>query len=259
MDDLLWIKDLRVWVQDDLGPRELIKGVHLKVGAQKIVALVGGSGSGKTTAGLSILRLLAESMSIRGGEIVFEGHDLLKCSPRQMQELRGRDISMVFQEPLSAFNPVFTIGLQVFEVLRYHTKLSHGQIMERVEQLLLSVGLDNPSQVMRSYPHQLSGGMRQRAMVAQAIALNPKLIIADEPTSNLDVTLQAQIIELFRKLRDELKVSILLITHDMGVVRELADEMAVLFSGQVVEFGPTKDILSNPRHAYTSELVKILQ
>ena len=258
MNELLWIKDLEINIQSDQGERELIKGFHLKVSPQKIVALVGGSGSGKTTAGLSILRLLPDSMKVRSGEILFDGNDLLKCSLRQMRGLRGKEISMVFQEPLSAFNPVFTIGFQIREVLRYHTNLSSDQIDERVDHLVESVGLPDPRRVLRAYPHQLSGGMRQRAMIAQAIAASPKLVIADEPTSSLDVTLQAQNLELFRKLRDELRISILFITHDLGVVREVADEVAVLFNGAMVEFGQAKEVLREPRHAYTSELAKVL-
>jgi len=257
-EELLRIKDLRIKIRGDDGSRELIKGLNLKVDSQKVVALVGGSGSGKTTAGLAIFRLLSESMNVQGGEILFEGKDLLKASVGDMRRLRGKDIAMVFQEPLSAFNPVFTLGFQIAEVLKYHVRLNRRQLRERLYELLELVGLPDPKRVLRSYPHQLSGGMRQRAMIAQAIAANPKLIIADEPTSNLDVTLQAQIIDLFRKLRSDLKMSMLLITHDLGVVRELADEVAVLFDGRVVEFGPARDVLSEPRHAYTSELTKIL-
>jgi len=258
MDELLHIKDLIIKIKSDEGSRELIKGLNLKVGSQKVVALVGGSGSGKTTAGLAILRLLSDSMDVQGGEILFEGKDLLKASIGDMRRLRGKDIAMVFQEPLSAFNPVFTIGGQINEVLKYHTRLNRRQLQERLHELLELVGLPEPKRVLRSYPHQLSGGMRQRAMIAQAIVANPKLIIADEPTSNLDVTLQAQMIDLFRKLRNDLKISMVLITHDLGIVRELADEVAVLFDGRVVECGPAREVLSEPRHAYTSELTKIL-
>ena len=257
-EEFLHIKDLRIKIKGDDGSRELIKGLNLKVDSQKVVALVGGSGSGKTTAGLAILRLLSESMDVQGGEILFEGKDLLKASAGDMRRLRGKDIAMVFQEPLSAFNPIFTLGFQIAEVLKCHARLNRRQLNERLYELLDLVGLPEIKRVLRSYPHQLSGGMRQRAMIAQAIAVNPKLIIADEPTSNLDVTLQAQIIDLFRKLRNDLKISMLLITHDLGVVGELADEVAVLFDGRVVESGSAREVLSEPRHAYTSELTKIL-
>lgn len=258
MAELLLIKDLKIKIKGAIDSRELIKGLNLKIDAQKVVALVGGSGSGKTTVGLSILRLLPEGLRIQDGEIIFEGNDLLKIPPARMHRLRGQEISMVFQEPLSAFNPVFTIGYQIAEVLKYHRGLKGHPLNQRLEELLELVGLADPQRVARFYPHQLSGGMRQRAMIAQAMAACPKLIIADEPTSNLDVTLQAQIIDLFRRLKGDLKISMLLITHDLGVVREFADEVAVLFDGRVVEFGRTQDIFSEPRHAYTCELTKIL-
>ena len=255
---LLSVRDLVVRIKDEHNARPLLRGLSFDIRKNTIVSLVGGSGSGKTTTGLSILRLLPAAFSIEQGEIIFEGKDLLALTELQMQSIRGRQIGMVFQEPLNAFNPVLTVGSQIEEVLFFHTSLRDSQIKEKVWQLLDIVGVPDPKRVARSYPHQLSGGLRQRAMIAQAIAVSPKLIIADEPTSNLDVTLQARIIELFRKLRSDLNISILLITHDLGMVEHLADEVVILSEGQVVESGRTQDVLKNPRHVFTRQLMDVL-
>jgi len=259
MNLLLSIKNLKISVPDESGFRDLVKGINLDLETEKILALVGGSGSGKTTTALAILRLLALNMQIEEGQIIFQGQDLLKKSDEQMRRIRGKDISMVFQEPLSTFNPVFCIGDQIAEVLKFHTNLKRKEINERVLELLDTVGIPDPKRVVKAYPHQLSGGLRQRAMIAQAIAGNPKLLIADEPTSNLDVVLQARIIQLFKKLKSELKLSILLITHDLGVVRALADQVAILYDGRVVEFDSVQTVLNNPRHAFTGELTKVFK
>lgn len=219
------------------------------------MALVGASGSGKTTTGLAILRLLSPALQIMRGQVIFQKENLLKSSLKEMEKIRGKEIAMVFQEPLNAFNPVFKIGYQIEEVLMCHTPLSKAQRRKRVLELLDKAGLRDPLRAAQSFPHQLSAGMRQRAMIAQAIALSPKLIIADEPTSNLDVTLQARIMELFNKLKNDLKASILLITHDLGLVEHFADSMVILYQGGVVEAGSTKDIFNNPQHAYTQQLL----
>ena len=252
---LLHIEDLAIDIHTPDGTKELIRGFHLRLEESKIFALVGASGSGKTTIGLSILRLLPAAMAIRAGKILFENRDVLALSEEEMRKIRGGDIAMVFQEPLSAFNPVFTIGYQVSEVLRFHTGLQGNKRQEKVWELLEAVGIADPKRIAGQYPHQLSGGLRQRAMIAQALAAGPKLVIADEPTSSLDVTLQAHIIELFRKIRRDFHLSILLITHDLGVVGELADEVAVLAEGWVVEQGPAQNLLKEPRHPFTRELV----
>jgi ABC-type dipeptide/oligopeptide/nickel transport system ATPase component len=254
---ILQIKDLTITVYEPDGERALIQGLSFDVPAQSIVSLVGGSGSGKTTTGLAILRLLPSAIRIKQGEIIFRDRDLLKVTEDEMRQVRGREIGMVFQEPLYAFNPVFSIGYQIDEVLKCHTRLSGKERRDRMIELLRTVGFKDPQRVVGNYPHQLSGGMRQRAMIAQAIAANPVLLLADEPTSNLDVTLQARIMELFRKLRDELKISILLITHDLGVVSHLADETVVLSEGRIVERGPTKDMLADPKHLFTNQLISI--
>ena len=256
---LLKIENLKIEINSPQTYVELIKNFNLKIDNLKIVALVGTSGSGKSSIGLSILRLLPDSMTGTGGKIIFEGQSLLELPQETMRQLRGKDIGMVFQEPLSTFNPVFTIGSQIEEVLRFHTLLKRRERKTRIEELLNLVGIPEPKRIAGQYPHQLSGGLRQRAMIAQAIAANPKLVIADEPTSNLDVTLQAVIIDLFRKLRSELKISIILITHDLGLVREIADEVGILYDGRIVEFGKPEDILKNPSHPFTCELVNAVK
>lgn len=253
---LLIIKNLKVTAQAEGGQVELLKGINLDIPVKSISALVGGSGSGKTTTGLSILRLLPVGLEIQQGEISFEQRDLLKLSQAEMRGLRGSSISMVFQEPLAAFNPVMTVGYQVSEVLESHTNLNAQQREEKVLALLHSVGIKDPHTAANSYPHQLSGGLRQRAMIAQAIALNPKLIIADEPTSNLDVSLQAKIMDLFRELRNKFDMTILLISHDLGMVSHLADHTTIMQKGQIIESGPTKEIIQNPKEEYTQKLME---
>lgn len=256
---LLDIQNLSVRVNTALGDKTLVDNITLGIEPRTIAALVGGSGSGKTTTGLGILRLLAPGLRIEhgnsDGHILFNGTDLLGLSESRMREVRGKEISMIFQEPLNAFNPVFTIGAQIEEVLKYHTNLLPKQRRCRAREILDVVGISEPERVAESYPHQLSGGMRQRAMIAQAIVADPKLIIADEPTSNLDVTLQARIMELFKDLRDRLGLSILLITHDLGVVRHLAERISVMSEGKIVESGKTTDVLTNPGHEYTRRLM----
>ena len=231
MNPLLSIKNLTVAV----GTKEIVHNVSFDVPEGKIVAVAGPSGSGKTTVGLSILRLLPSALSITQGSIVFEGRHLLELPVRKMQNCRGARIGMVFQEPLSAFDPLFTIGLQCDEVLVAHTKLSKQERYKKVLEALTEVGLPDPKQAYKSFPHQLSGGMRQRAMVAQAMICGPSLIIADEPTSSLDITLQIKIMELFSRLRKK-NISILLISHDLEMIAHLADKTIVL--GQPVEVFP---------------------
>jgi ABC-type dipeptide/oligopeptide/nickel transport system ATPase component len=250
------LENITVIVDEVDDKKVLLDHISLEVPELSITALVGGSGSGKTTTGLAILRLLPLALSVQGGKIFFDNKDLLSLPPERMRRIRGGDISMVFQEPLNAFNPVFSIGYQIDEVLQFHTDLNRAQRQKRVLELLGLVGFPNPKRMAKDYPHQLSGGMRQRAMIAQAIAGDPKLIIADEPTSNLDVTLQANMIELFRKLKDDLKLSILLITHDLGMVAHMADQVAVMTQGKIVESGRTNEVLNNPRHSYTRELME---
>ena len=257
-ESLLHLKNVSVTVGDAPDAKSILKGVELEIPRLSITALAGGSGSGKTTTGLAILKLLPHGLKMQSGEIFFSGENLLQLPKERMRQIRGGDISMVFQEPLHAFNPVFSIGNQIEEVLQVHTSLNSAQRKVQILELLDLAGLPDPKQMAENYPHQLSGGMRQRAMIAQAIAANPKLIIADEPTSNLDVTLQAHIIELFKKLRDELHLSILLITHDLGMVAHMADNIAVMTEGAIVERGVTREVLNNPTHKYTQELMEAL-
>ena len=256
---LLDIKNLTVGLKNsNQGRKIIVDDINLSIEQQSIVGLVGGSGSGKTTTGLSILRLLAPQLEILNGQIMLNETNLLELPETKMRKTRGKIVSMVFQEPLNALNPVFTIGYQVAEVLKCHTDLSDVDIKDRAMELLDIVGIEDPVKTAQDYPHQLSGGMRQRAMIAQAIAVNPKLIIADEPTSNLDVTLQARIIELFKRLRDELHLSILLITHDLGVVEHMADYVSVMSKGKIIEFGKTMEVLKNPKELYTRQLMEAL-
>lgn len=251
---LLSVKNLTVCL-DRAGQPKIVDNVVFDIGASEIVGLVGGSGSGKTTTGYSILGLLDPALRVHSGEIIFNGKNLVKCTDDEMRSIRGGQISMIFQEPLNAFNPVFSIGYQIDEMLQFHTDLSRDQRQKRIVELLEMVGMPDPNRIVRNYPHQLSGGMRQRAMIAQAIAANPKLIIADEPTSSLDVTLQARIIELFKKICTELKLSILLITHDLGMVGHLCDRVAVMTEGKIVEFDESAKILAEPKHDYTKKLL----
>ncbi len=253
---LLSVEHLTVSVQGDPTGKELVKEVSFQISTGKISALVGGSGSGKTTTGLAILRLLSPALRMDSGQIRLNGVNLLSLTEEGMRRIRGKQISMVFQEPLNAFNPVLRIGAQIAEMLQVHTDLSASQRRARILELLKIVEINDPLRVASQYPHQLSGGLRQRAMIAQAIAAKPRLLIADEPTSNLDVTIQARIMELFRKLRTELELTMILITHDLGLVRELADEVVVFCGGKVVEKGFSKELFDHPGHPYTRQLLE---
>lgn len=255
---ILQVQGLSVGLTDQ-PEGKIIEHVSFDVPALSIVALVGGSGSGKTTTGLSVLRLLSPALKMDAGKIIFKGQDLSKIGPEEMNAIRGKDIGMVFQDPLQAFNPVFTIGFQVAEVLNCHTALPQHEINTKVLELFEQVGLDDPARVFKSYPHQLSGGMRQRAMIAQAVAAKPALLIADEPTSSLDVTLQARILELFLQLREQYRLSILLITHDLGIVSHMTDYVVVMEKGRVVESGKTKDVIAHAKHPYTQQLMRTLK
>ena len=253
MNDLLIIKDLTVAV----GNKLLVDRVSFEVPPGKIVAIAGGSGSGKTTIGLSVLGLLPSALSVKQGSIIFENKNLLKLSAQELRQVRGDRIGMVFQEPLSAFDPLFTIGQQLEEVLVAHTHLSGQERYKKILETLAEVELPDPRRAYGAYPHQLSGGMRQRAMVAQAMVAGPSLIIADEPTSSLDVTLQAKVMEIFRRLKN--KISILLITHDLGMIANVADDLVILRQGQIVEKGPVARIYDQPCHEYTKALIEAFQ
>ena len=258
-DILLEVKNLKTYFYTEDGIARAVDGMDFIIRKGETLGMIGESGCGKSVSALSIMQLVASPPGkIIEGEIWFEGEDLLKKSPSEIKKIRGNDISMIFQEPMTSLNPVFTIGNQIMEPIILHQKLDKKKALKKAIEMLDLVGISSPEKQIDNYPHQLSGGMRQRAMIAQAIAGDPKLIIADEPTSNLDVTLQARIIELFKKLKDELKLSILLITHDLGMVEHMADHVAVMTQGKIVESGTTRDVLSNPKHGYTKGLMEAL-
>lgn len=253
---LLTINNLRVHFYQKTGVNKAIDGISLTINKSEVVALVGASGSGKSLTALSILQLLPDTATLQDGQIIFEGKDLLKIPKRQMRDIRGSKISIIFQEPKSALNPVFNIGYQLKEVLKTHTKLDEPAIRKRISDTLKNVGLTDVERILYEYPHQLSGGMCQRTMIAQSLLMDSQLLIADEPTSNLDVTLQAQILELLREIKTRTNLSILLISHDLRLVSCIADRIAVMRSGQIVEQGETKEIFNNPKHPYTKELIE---
>lgn len=253
---LLNIVDLRTYFHTAVGTVRAVDGVDLTVAKGETVGLVGESGSGKSVLAMSTLQLIEEPGRIEeGSRIEFEGRDLLRLNDRELQAVRGQAISMVFQEPMSALNPVHTVGAQIAEVVRLHTRAGKDKSMRRARELLDLVGIPSAGSRLSDYPHQLSGGMRQRVMIAMALAGNPRLLIADEPTTALDVTIQAQILELLRDLRAEFDMAILLITHDLGVIAEMAHRVAVMYAGRVVERGETGDVLQRPQHPYTEALL----
>jgi oligopeptide/dipeptide ABC transporter ATP-binding protein len=256
---LLEVRELRTEFRTDEGLVRAVDGVSFEVRAGETLALVGESGSGKSVTALSILRLVPEPQGrIAGGQVLFRGRDLLALPPAGMRRVRGREISMVFQEPMTSLNPVLSCGDQVGEVLELHERLSRRAARARTIELLRQVGIAEPAQRAAEYPHQLSGGMRQRVMIAMALACRPALLIADEPTTALDVTIQAQILELLRRLQRELGMAVLLITHDFGVVAENADRVVVLYAGQVVEACAAPAAFRGARHPYTAGLLASL-
>jgi oligopeptide/dipeptide ABC transporter ATP-binding protein len=253
---VLRIRDLRVSFRMQGGDYPAVDGVDLDLFRGETLCVVGESGCGKSVTALSILRLLPEPPArIQAAEISLEGADLLGMRGEELRSIRGRRIAMIFQEPMTSLNPVFSIGNQIGETLKVHTDLGRAARRERVAELLHRVGIPSPRQRMRDYPHQLSGGMRQRVMIAMALACDPAVLIADEPTTALDVTIQAQILELIDSLKRQLGMSVLLITHDLGVVAETAERVAVLYAGRVVETGEVHEIFHSPRHPYTEGLL----
>ncbi len=253
---LLDVRELRTYFYSDSNIARAVDGVSFTVRTGKTLGMVGESGCGKSVTALSILRLVPSPPGrIVSGQILFEQKDLLRLSEAEMRSIRGNDIAMVFQEPMTSLNPVFTIGYQVAEAVQLHKKVSRREARAIAIDLLRKVQIPLPEQRYREYPHQLSGGMKQRAMIAMAISCNPKLLIADEPTTALDVTIQAQILELLNELQREFRMAILLITHDLGVIAETADDTAVMYAGQVAEYTTTANLFANPRHPYTLGLL----
>ena len=256
MSALLEIKDLQTSFNTDGGKVRAVDHVNLRIGAGEVVGLVGESGCGKTAVSLSILQLLpTPPATIDGGEINFDGRDLLKLSKDELRSIRGNDIAMIFQEPMTSLNPVFTIGNQLMESVQLHQGLSGSDLRDRAIEMLRLVGIPRADEVIDEYPHRFSGGMRQRAMIAMALSCNPKLLIADEPTTALDVTIQAQILELMRELSEKIGTAILFITHDLSVIAEMADRVAVMYAGKVVEEADVQTLFRNPQHPYTQGLI----
>ncbi|UCG13602.1 MAG: ABC transporter ATP-binding protein [Deltaproteobacteria bacterium] len=258
-DPILRIEELKVYFDTDQGMAKAVDGVSFQVHRGETVCLVGESGCGKTVSALSILGLLPQPPAqIAGGRVVFKDRDLLALGQDDLQRIRGREISMVFQEPMTSLNPVFTIGHQIEEVIITHEEVGDSQAQERIIKLLSDVGIPSPEERIHDYPHNLSGGMRQRVMIAMALACNPDLIIADEPTTALDVTIQAQILNLFSELQDKRRMAILQITHDLSVVAGIADRIYVMYAGITVEEGSRWEIFRDPCHPYTMGLLESL-
>jgi len=255
-DILLQAKDLHTDFETDEGVIAAVKGVDLSVRRGQAVGLVGESGCGKSVTALSIMRLIAEPPGrIAKGEILFEGQDLLRLSEADMRRIRGDAISMIFQEPMTSLNPIHRVGNQVVETIRLHRRLSRKAAVQLTVDMFAKVGIPDPEQRIRDFPHQLSGGMRQRVMIAMALSCSPKLIIADEPTTALDVTIQAQILRLMNQLREDFGASVLLITHDLGVVAEMAEHVTVMYAGRVVETAGVQALFFDPKHPYTRGLL----
>ncbi len=256
MKPILEVENLQTSFYTRAGEVKVLDGVSFTVNEGEIVALVGESGSGKSVTSLSIMGLLAENGKVKGGSVRFLGEDLLKKSEAQMQKIRGGKLSMIFQDPMTSLNPVLTVGEQLMETLRWHMKLDNEKARARAAELLGLVGIPNPQDRLKQYPHEFSGGMRQRVMIAMALACDPQLIIADEPTTALDVTIQAQIMDLLKELRRKLGTAIILITHDLGVVAGAADRVIVLYGGRIAEAGPVRQIYHSPTHPYTWGLLR---
>lgn len=252
---LLQVIDLRAGFHIDQGLLRAVDGVSLEIGAGETLGLVGESGSGKSVTAYSILKLLpVPAAEYLGGEIRFDGRNLLALPEAEMRSVRGRDISLIFQEPMSSLNPIMTIGKQITEVIVEHRRISHRAAAPAAIEMLRRAGVSSPEARMNEYPHQLSGGMLQRVMIAMALVCKPRLLIADEPTTALDVTIQAQILDLLAELKDELRMSVLLITHDLGIVASICDRVAVMYAGKIVEMASTRDLFSRPAHPYTRSL-----
>jgi len=256
---ILEIRQLKTYFFTRAGVVKAVDGVSLALQKAESLCLVGESGCGKTTLGLSVLRLIdSPPGKIIGGQILYHGEDLLRCSGERLRQIRGNRIAMIFQDPQSSLNPVFTVGDQIAEQIKLHLRLKHKQAMERALHLMEQVGIPQARERLRDYPHQFSGGMKQRAMIAAALSCDPEILIADEPTTALDTTIKAQILDIFRSLKQERKMSILFITHDLGTVASIADRVVVMYGGRVAEAGTVFDIFDQPRHPYTRGLLNCL-
>jgi peptide/nickel transport system ATP-binding protein len=248
---LLEVRDLSVSFRTDRGLVRAVDGISFRIAPREIVGIVGESGSGKTMSLLSVVGLINDPNAVIEGSITYKGRELLGLPQRELRRVRGREIAVIFQDPMTALTPVYSIGWQIMEQVREHERVSARAARSRAVDLLRAVGIPNPDQAVDRYPHQLSGGMRQRAVIAMALSCNPSLLIADEPTTALDVTVQAQILDLLRRLRGEFQSSIMLVTHNLGVVAETADRVLVMYAGRIVEQGSTRDLFLDPWHPYS--------
>lgn len=255
-EKLLEIKDEKLSFFTPAGEVKALNGVSFSMNEGEVLGIVGESGSGKSVTAYSIMGLTAYPGKLIGGTIYFNGHQIEKMSEKEMRKIRGNEVSIIFQDPMTSLNPVYTIGNQITEVIRLHTGKSKKEAYDRAKELLELVGINEPAKRLKQYPHELSGGMRQRVMIAIALACEPKLLIADEPTTALDVTIQAQILELMQELRQKLGMSIIMITHDLGVVASMCERIAVMYAGHIVEYGTADEIFYEPKHEYTKGLIK---
>ena len=254
---LLDIRDLKTWFKTDDGMVQAVDGVSIRIDRGETVGIVGESGCGKTVTARSVLKLIDMPPGrFEAGQILWQGRDLIPLGPAEMDKIRATEIGIIFQEPMTSLNPVYAVGDQIAEVLRQHEKLTYKQAIDRATEMLQLVNIPNPAKRVHDYPHQFSGGMRQRVMIAMALACKPKLLIADEPTTALDVTIQAQILELMQEMKDRLGMSIMLITHAMGVVAETCQRVVVMYAGKVVEEAPVEALFGDPRHPYTKGLIR---
>ncbi len=250
-DNILEIKNLEVSFDTYVGEVQAVRDVSLNVKRGKVMAIVGESGCGKSVTARSIIKMVAVPGYYKGGSINFDGTDLIKVSEKEMRKIRGRDIGLILQDPITSLNPTMKVGDQIAESIKKHSSVKRAQVRGRVIEMLERVGIPNPERRMEQYPHEFSGGMRQRVIIAIALACNPKLLIADEPTTALDVTIQAQILTVIKKLQAEFNTSIILITHDLGVVAEMADEVTVMYAGKIIESGTAQEIFYDAKHPYT--------
>ena len=253
---LLQVKNLHTSFFTDAGEVKAVNGISYNLDAGRVLGIVGESGSGKSVSAYSVMRILTDTGRVTEGEVLFKGENILNYTPQQMQKFRGSRISMIFQDPMTCLNPTFTIGSQLKEAIRIHTDRTKEEIEARAVEMLQLVGVNEPERRLKQYPHEHSGGMRQRVMIAMALACEPDILIADEPTTALDVTIQAQILELMQSLQKKMGMAIIMITHDLGVIADMCDEIIVMYGGKVCERGTADEIFYNPRHEYTKGLIR---